>query len=599
MTPSTPYPHIFLRADPGVNIIPGDYNGDGITDFIRQEKGDWDDNYTRTFAVYFAKGNGDFREVFPDGQMYQHELKADNGAIIIPGDYNGDGKTDFIRQEHGEWAKDGSNTFSVYLSKGDGTFYKRMQSGDAFESYMRYGFGVRIIPGDFNGDGMTDFIRQDYHRFPNSKSIPLFSVYIASGNGYFKQPVKPLNSYYQQKEMGSLNGANLIVGDYNGDGKADFIEQVKGNRATGDAKKHFKVHLSLGNGDFTVRFVGNLENQKRFNSYGGARIIPGDFNGDGKTDFIRQEEGNWGNAFQNNLEFHISKGDGTFTRKYYDNWIYQEQLSGKSAHIIPGDFNGDGKLDFLSQSKFRRHKIFASDVRLYLNPGKKADLLTSIEEGSEFRHKMVYKPMSDKTVYTGTRHNGEKSRHYIGPLYMLHEHRQTLKTSGDTITVRYKYKNARMGKGGRGFLGFGRVETEDLTRAIKTIQEFYTEPPLNGRMSRERVYRLPGMQPMRDTRITWNYKTITTKKFLLTRDEVNSTLFDNGGSYQKSKVYKYDTYGNLGLTINYNDKNNPEDDLYICTVHKNDDNALIFGRVKEIITANSCSYDGRRKRLLL
>jgi hypothetical protein len=43
-----------LRYDPGCNIIPGDYNGDGKTDFLRQEKGGWDDDKVATFQVYLS-----------------------------------------------------------------------------------------------------------------------------------------------------------------------------------------------------------------------------------------------------------------------------------------------------------------------------------------------------------------------------------------------------------------------------------------------------------------------------------------------------------------------------------------------------------------
>ena len=41
------------------NIIPGDYNGDGKTDFIRQEKGSWDDDDKNTAQVYLADPNSD------------------------------------------------------------------------------------------------------------------------------------------------------------------------------------------------------------------------------------------------------------------------------------------------------------------------------------------------------------------------------------------------------------------------------------------------------------------------------------------------------------------------------------------------------------
>ncbi|MCL6754220.1 hypothetical protein KBT16_25870, partial [Nostoc sp. CCCryo 231-06] len=55
---------------------------------------------------------------------------------LIVGDYNGDGKDDFIRQEKGAYAVDNILTAQVYLSNGNGTFSSQLltdytiQSGD-------------------------------------------------------------------------------------------------------------------------------------------------------------------------------------------------------------------------------------------------------------------------------------------------------------------------------------------------------------------------------------------------------------------------------------------------------------------------------------
>src|SRR4051794_28638293 len=51
------------------------------------------------------------------------DLKGDLTNLYV-GDFNGDGKDDFLRQEKGDWAGDQSNTANVFLSAGDGTFIK-------------------------------------------------------------------------------------------------------------------------------------------------------------------------------------------------------------------------------------------------------------------------------------------------------------------------------------------------------------------------------------------------------------------------------------------------------------------------------------------
>nr|MDJ0511015.1 S8 family serine peptidase [Crocosphaera sp.] len=94
------------------NLIVGDYNGDGKDDFIRQEKGGWDNDNIRTAEIYLSLGDGTFnREELTDYKS----LKGDLTNLIV-GDYNGDGKDDFIRQEKGGWDDDNIRTADIYLA---------------------------------------------------------------------------------------------------------------------------------------------------------------------------------------------------------------------------------------------------------------------------------------------------------------------------------------------------------------------------------------------------------------------------------------------------------------------------------------------------
>ena len=95
-----------------------DFNGDGKDDFIRQEKGNWANDQFNTARVSFSNGNGTFRLVdIPNAT----DLNG-NYTNLVVGDFNGDGKDDFIRQEKGNWANDQFNTARVSFSNGDGTF---------------------------------------------------------------------------------------------------------------------------------------------------------------------------------------------------------------------------------------------------------------------------------------------------------------------------------------------------------------------------------------------------------------------------------------------------------------------------------------------
>ncbi len=94
-----------------------DFNGDGLADFIRQEKGGLV-NGIRDAEVYLSRGDGTF-----NSGLQLTDASAVNGNFnnLIPGDYNGDGFTDFIRQEKGGLVN-GIRDAEVYLSRGNGTF---------------------------------------------------------------------------------------------------------------------------------------------------------------------------------------------------------------------------------------------------------------------------------------------------------------------------------------------------------------------------------------------------------------------------------------------------------------------------------------------
>ncbi|MCR9144775.1 MAG: FG-GAP-like repeat-containing protein [bacterium] len=353
------------------NIIPGDYNGDGLMDFIRQEKGDWDNNTTNSFNVYFSNGDGTFNVVTPSGTEYQSWLRYDPGANIIPGDFNGDGKTDFIRQERGGWDDNTSNTFNVYFSRGDGYFDIVTPAGRDYQNTTPER-GAKLIPGDFNGDGKTDFIRLVMGSWSTgSNHRTAFRIYYSRGDGYFDlhMPQNRAGAEYQTWIRG--HKGNFIPGDFNGDGKMDFIRQTKGSYDN-NLTHNFKVFFSTGvNGEFdivTPTDNGLYQDKLRYDP--GVNIIPGDFNGDGKMDFIRQERKGWHADNINTFWVYFSRGNGYFdvvkpSGTQYDLWLQADP----GAHIIPLDYNGDGRTDFIMQEHSSLDDDFAGTFRVYVSQG--------------------------------------------------------------------------------------------------------------------------------------------------------------------------------------------------------------------------------------
>ncbi|MBD2731659.1 VCBS repeat-containing protein, partial [Nostoc sp. FACHB-892] len=121
-----------IQSGDFTNLIVGDYNGDGKDDFIRQEKGAYAVDEFLTAQVYLSNGDGTFGSQL----LTDYTIQSGDFTNLIVGDYNGDGKDDFIRQEKGAYAVDEFLTAQVYLSNGDGTFGSQLltdytiQSGD-------------------------------------------------------------------------------------------------------------------------------------------------------------------------------------------------------------------------------------------------------------------------------------------------------------------------------------------------------------------------------------------------------------------------------------------------------------------------------------
>ena len=161
------------------------------------------------------------------------------GDKIVPGDYDGDGKTDLAVFRNGVWyrMKSSTNTFDA-LSLGVST--------------------DTPVAADYDGDGKTDV-----------------SVFRAS-DGVWHHLMSNSNNAYSAAQFGA-NGDIPVAGDYDGDGKADVNVFRPSNGVW--------YRLNSNNGSFSaVQFGTN-----------GDKPISGDFDGDGKADaaVFRPSTGSW------------------------------------------------------------------------------------------------------------------------------------------------------------------------------------------------------------------------------------------------------------------------------------------------------------------
>jgi hypothetical protein len=168
----------------------------------------------------------------------------------------------------------------------DGTFTGSVQSAGAdFQSPP--GDAFLPLSGDFNGDGLTDWMM-----IINTTQ----RVFLSNGDGTFNQVVTS-NAF--DGNFGSPPQASFlpITGDFDGDGKTDWLMIMGANQ---------RIFFSNGDGTFRLVFTANAFGGADFGSPPTAGFLPlvGDFDGDGRTDWMMIDS--------TTQRLFLSNGDGTW-----------------------------------------------------------------------------------------------------------------------------------------------------------------------------------------------------------------------------------------------------------------------------------------------
>lgn len=246
-------------------------------------------------------------------------------------DFDGDLKTDI----------------SVFRPSGGNWFIQQSTRGLLTR---QWGVGTdKPTPADFDGDGKTD--------------IAVWREAAALGQDSIFFIIQSSNNTVQVERFGQTGDNPLVVGDWDGDGKADAAVYRSG--ATAGAQSYFFYRPSATPGvgyrivywgtagDAPVRgdfdgdgrqdaalfrpsngvwyVVQSSNGQAVYQSWGLAsdRRVPADYDGDGKTDFA---------VFRPSDSFWYVLNSATNTPTY-------RQWGSNTDTLIPGDYNGDGRTE--------------------------------------------------------------------------------------------------------------------------------------------------------------------------------------------------------------------------------------------------------------
>ncbi|MFN0140639.1 MAG: FG-GAP repeat domain-containing protein [Pyrinomonadaceae bacterium] len=207
-------------------------------------------------------------------------------------DFNGDGRTDFAVVRNTGGGPGGQITWFVNLNGPGTTFGSQWGiSGDSF------------VPEDYDGDNKSDIA------IWRAGAPTVAAFYI----------LQSLTNTVRIEPFGQTGDDPRVVGDYDGDGKADpavyRAGANSGDQSTwfyrGSLNPAFVTYAPWGqNGDFPA---------------------PGDYDGDGKRDFVIQRNNGGGQA-----RFWMQQTTAGFNSIVFGT---------PTDVIVPGDYDGDGKTD--------------------------------------------------------------------------------------------------------------------------------------------------------------------------------------------------------------------------------------------------------------
>ncbi|NPU84133.1 MAG: hypothetical protein HPY65_06565 [Syntrophaceae bacterium] len=465
----------------GWKFVTGDFDGDGRTDYMILSIN------TNERFVYRSNGAGNFLSAVRTAGDVSYNLYATWN--LTTGDFNGDGKTDIM------WINPTNNKRTVYLSAGNGQFNAGLTSGENV-NYSAYQFTT----GDFNGDGRTDYMWVDMYQ--NKRA-----VYISSGTGGFSAPVSTNDGRNY-----SLTTWNVTTGDFNGDGKTDYM-WVRGDY------NQCAVYLGLGNGGFAPVVLNTLGS-----TYSNVwQLHAGDFNGDGKTDIILVK-----NAEDKRM-LHLSRGDGYFLPAMNNSFTTGIDYNSYTYGIwdfVTGDYNGDGKTDYMYINKYKRKRYVA-----LANPVAPQGLVSSIKNSTGGTTSFQY---THSTNFSNT------YLPYVMPLVTVVSLNDGL---NNVSTRQYAYAQGKHDISLREFQGFGYVRTVQPDSSIVETN-YHQDEYLKGRI-KNTTLKTPGGGILMSRSNSWSAAVMSGRWRFVKLDQ-STTVYDNYSSYYTTLDYLYDsTHGNV------------------------------------------------------
>ncbi|MCA8991897.1 MAG: VCBS repeat-containing protein [Planctomycetaceae bacterium] len=324
----------------------GDFDGDGLTDGIGITSGN---------QVFVARnnGNGTMSTVsagsFSSQETFQH---------MLVGDLNGDGRDDLIAQQGtnnttplpGSWFVKSFNGSEFVTS-----FYGRWEASGWVD------FGV----GDVNQDGVDDIIGLRNANEGVDRVNWLYGI-----SNVIPDSTRRLLAQFAGAFEGRIETVgwhSVLIGDWDNDGRSDVAARRNDGRFVfGTATGGPTPNVAIG-ANRLINSTGPLFSNTAFS----GPFLVGDFNGDGRDDIFARQ-GNDRNLW---VAQSSETAPTSSTAQLWGAWDDSMNWAG----AIVGDFNGDGRDDYVSIDLTESHFWISLSTGLGFTPMSDFGVITGAE----------------------------------------------------------------------------------------------------------------------------------------------------------------------------------------------------------------------------
>lgn len=605
-------PQNITVASDGVNgqygFYAGDFDADGKSDLLTVESY-YDNQLGRRIDINYKVWNGanGMAPVYnktlpPNTSVNLDERKFYN---FLSSDYNKDGRDDVLETKvswsttHGKRMLD---DITINYTTGTGQGYTSANFIYPFTNKYIHQAGNFFIPGDFDGDGNQDYIlilgshvtnlQFDYKSFFTSPALgqtnleilalgygiqsaptnlaekvaeadmitPIdmdgdgkTEILVTKGSQSYLYRIRPITGnlpYYYEAQLLSTTteiatGAKVYPGDFNGDRKTDMLVR--------NANGTWKTVISSGYSFSAYSFTFNQTVIMSGNT--NHKIVVSDFNADGKTDILHCIS--TAEASTSQLYIYYSRGVSNFLNETY---TYNNRINSVYNYIVnnrflAADFNGDGRSDL-----FNSNDIFNSSDIISIKPDGQERLLQKVTNGHNVTTSFEYKKLTDKSaqpyVYNRTIALNDPANqnpfNYVQlPMYVVSS-MIAPDGIGGTSSTSYFYEDAVIHRAGKGFLGFKKLTAKNNTTGITAISETEINAQHAVPYSSKQATLLTATNQLLAESFTVNsFVNLSTgshdKRYFHKVDKTLSVDHINGTASESNNTY--DNYGNITINI--------------------------------------------------